>query len=317
MPDNSPGVYVKDGVTYYRASELGHCIRRLWAWRSGLDPQPYPQKIQRAMDKGTELEPVILNLLYDEHGFNFADGGFQKEVLLPITDTIIIIGHVDQEGAPENKPALPIDVKAFSQSLVNDIRNKGIVSIPHYAWQQSVYALASGHKLFYMPIFNKDTGKLEEWSLKPMQAPYDELDMLKRIRSVEEAFANNDMPDCSNEYGCPFYYLHDTPLPTDIIPTSAIPLIRVRIAINNKITNYTTQRKKLDERIRDLLDVDQPYVLEGYSIKVIANPSRFNTDAAKSLLTEADIDWQNDDLFIIPGEGYHLRVTAPKKGKEQ
>jgi hypothetical protein len=322
MSDDRPGVYVEDGITYYRASELGHCVRRLWAYRSQLERRPFPETIQKAMDTGTDLEPKILNSLYDEHNFTFADGGAQKQVLLQVTPTIFVIGHIDQEGCSyvdslkrEDQPYLPIDVKAFGQKLVTEYRTKGILALQHYAWQQSVYALALGHRRFYMPIYNKDTQQIEPWSLSPVIAPYDLEDITQRIAIVEKAYQDNEMPACTNEYGCPFFYLHDTP-PSSIeaLPVETIPFVRARIAINKKIKALQSALGLMNDKIIEQLD-EGGYTYDGYSIKVLPNPPRFNTDAAKAILKDADIDWENDPLFIIPGSGTQLRIDPPKKPK--
>ena len=67
--------------------------------RNQMERRPFPASIQKAMDQGTNLESHILNLLYDEHDFTFADGGFQKEVDLQVKDNIVVIGHIDKRVA--------------------------------------------------------------------------------------------------------------------------------------------------------------------------------------------------------------------------
>jgi hypothetical protein len=322
MSDDRPGVYESDGTIYYRASELGHCVRRLWAWRSGLERRPFPEKIQAAMDVGSDLEQTILNDLFDNYNFTFADGGFQKEVILKVTDNIVVIGHIDQEGCQYMPDATfvrdsanrSIDVKAFGQKLVSEYHTKGITALEHYAWQQSVYALALGHRTFYMPIYNKDTKEIEPWSLEPVIAPYDELDIYRRIKIVEQAYEKNEMPDCTNEYGCPFFYLHDTPKEKDSLPDPAIPFVRARIAITNKIRALQYALGLMNDKIIEQLPEGERYDYEGYTVKVMPNPDRFNTDAAKALLKDADVDWEHDPAFIIPGKGVQLRIDPPKKG---
>ena len=323
MSDDRPGVYVDNGITYYRASELGHCVRRLWAWRSGLERRPFPETIQKAMDTGTDLEPDILSDLMEYHNFVFAEDGAQKEVTYKVTDNIVVIGHYDQYGHQLNSAFnfearnRPIDVKAFGQKLVTEYHTKGITALQHYAWQQSVYALAGGHREFIMPIYNKDTETIEPWSLEPVIAPYDELDIYRRIMLVEEAYAKNEMPECTNEYGCPFYYLHDKPKDADALPDPAVPFVRARIAINNKIKALQQALGIMNSKIIEQLPEGDSYNYDGYTVKVLPNPDRFNTDAAKALLTDAGIDWQHEEEYIIHGDGVQLRIDPPKKGKDQ
>lgn len=326
--DNRPAVYLEGNTAIYRASALGHCIRMLWAARDGMEPRPFPAAIQAAMDKGTELEPIILEKLYTDHDFTFAYGGQQFQVELDVGTwngiRCVVRGKMDERGHQASNPLygdLPIDVKAFGQRLVDEYRTKGLNALPHYAWQQSVYGHGSGTTHFLMPIYNKDTEEIEEWSLTPIPVPYSFEAIRNRIMTVEEAVADSKMPEeCPADYGCQYYYLHDEKL-VDSLPEGAELMLRARINLDNKISGFSKARDTLNEAIRAKLPKDVLYHLDvdgigQYSITVIANPDKFNTAAAKALLTEANVDWQNDPDFIIPGEGVQLRITKPRKGKE-
>lgn len=302
----------------------------LWAARSGMDPRPIPDTIQKAMDEGTALESHILNLLYEEYHFDYGYQGqdqFQVELDLGTFNSIRVIarGKVDEIGCPlalkSQVGDLTIDVKAFGQRLVDEYRTKGILGLPRYAWQQSVYGRGYGKDFFYMPIFNKDTEKIEPWSLQPIPVPYTLEQIRNRIMTVEEAFHDSLMPtECPAEYGCQYYYLHDQKT-VDTLPQDAIVLLVARINLSCKIDTLSKAKSTLDEAIRPKLTQDVTYHLDTDSgtntITVIANPSKFNTTAAKALLTDAGIDWQNDPDFQIPGEGVQLRVTKPKAPKNQ
>ncbi len=325
--DNRPAVYLEGNTAIYRASATGHCLRMLWAARSGMDARPIPDTIRKAMDEGTELEPIILELLFQDHNFTFSPDyqgqQFQVELELGTFNGVRVIcrGKVDEVGYPLDKMlpmqgALTIDVKAFKQALVDEYHTKGIMGIPRYAWQQSVYAVGYGKTHFYMPIYNKDTGKIEEWSLEPVAAPFSFDQIRERIMTVEEAISDGKMPEtCLNEYGCQYYYLHDQKT-VDELPEDAKVLLVARINLSRKIDTLSKAKTKLDAAIRPKLSQDITYHLDGHTITVIANPSKFNTTAAKALLTEAGVDWQNDPDFQIPGEGTQLRVNKPKAKSE-
>jgi hypothetical protein len=79
---------------------------------------------------------------------------------------------------------------------------------------------------------------------------------------------------------------------------------------------FDTARKTIDEALRPHLVLDDAYELDGWGIKHFKNPDKFNTDAAKQLLRESDIDIDNDPMFKIPGEGTQVRFNPPKKGKD-
>lgn len=320
--DNRPAVYLEGNTAIYRASAIGHCFRMLWAARSGMDARPIPATIKKAMDEGTELEPTILNMLFEDHNFTFGYQGQQFQIELDVGTfngvRVVVRGKCDEIGYPLDKQmvmqgALTIDVKAFRQALVDEYRTKGILGLPRYAWQQSTYAVGYGKTHFYMPIYNKDTGKIEEWSLEPIPAPYTFEQIRERVMTVEEAISEGKMPEvCLNEFGCQYYYLHDQKV-VDELPENAKVLLVARINLSRKIKTFEAAKKRLDEAIKPLLAQDVSYHLDGHTITVIANPSKFNTTAAKTLLTEAEVDWQNDPDFWTPGSGTQLRVNAPKE----
>lgn len=325
--DNRPAVYLEGSTAIYRASAIGHCIRMMWASRTGLEARPIPEKIKKAMDEGTELEEQILAMLYEDHNFTFSPDykGQQFQIELEVGHfngvRVIVRGKTDEIGYPLDKQmatqgALTIDVKAFKQALVDEYKAKGILGIPRYAWQQSVYAIGFGKTHFYMPIYNKDTGKIEEWSLEPVAAPFTFEQIRERVMTVEEAVGNAEMPStCLNEFGCQYYYLHDDQKkPVDHIPEDAQVMLTARINLSNKIKVLTGAKEKLDDAIKAKLAPDVTYHFDGHTITVIPNPARFNTTNAKKILTDAELDWQNDPYFWTPGVGFQLRVNAPKKG---
>ena len=227
--DNRPAVYLEGNTVIYRASALGHCLRMLWAARSGMDARPFPKPIQQAMDEGTELESTILNILHEQYHWGFAYSGQQFQIELNCGawngKTLIVRGKMDEI----RDDGLPVDVKAFSQSSVDR-------HIPdYYLWQQSVYTYGMGVDRYYMPIYNKDTGKMVERTLAPMIPKYTREQIRDRVLAVEEAFQSGTMPnDCPAEYGCQYYYLHDQKV-IDELPDDAKVLLVARINLSRKI----------------------------------------------------------------------------------
>lgn len=324
--DNRPAVYLEGNTAIYRASAIGHCPKALWAARSGMDRRPIPKVILDAMDEGTRLEPIILQKLFDEYEFTYGYQGQQFQVELDVGTfngiRCVVRGKMDEKGHQASNPLygdLPIDVKAFGQTLVDQYRTKGLLSLPGYAWQQSVYGHGTGNTHFLMPIYNKATGEIEPWTLDPIAVPFTFEQIRNRVMTIEEMFHEGNMPaECPADYACQYPYLHEGKL-VDTLPEGVEVMLRARINLDNKIAGFTKARDTLNEAIRAKLPVDVLYHLDvdgvgQYSITVIANPDKFNTAAAKALLTEANVDWQNDPDFIIPGEGVQLRVNKPKKG---
>ena len=131
--EQKPSVYVEAGHIYYRASALGNCPRALFAARNGEQPTPFPDNIQKAFDRGTELEPVAIAQLR-ANGFTITNQ--QKEVVLPITANISVVGHID--GMAVCAPVLPdyplalLEVKAFSNSTLDQWLTHKLDGFTHY-----------------------------------------------------------------------------------------------------------------------------------------------------------------------------------------
>ncbi len=321
MPqDNRPAVYSEGESVIYRASALGHCLRSLWAARCNMDRRPIPEVIQQGMDEGTNLEPIILDLLYEKHNFTFAYGSqFQLELNIGAWNgkTLIVRGKVDEIGSVADLSRnRPIDVKAFTEDDVAKYRNRGFAAFPRYAWQQSVYDHAYGADGFYMPIFHKGTWEIEPWTLHPLHAPHTLEEIRNRVLSVEEFFYTNTMPEqCDRNFACVYPYLHDDKL-TDTLPDGSELLVKARIRLSQREAIFHKARTEIDAKLKKLLPADATYHYDGYTVSVFANPRRFNTDAAKALLTEADIDWENEDEWWIPGTGTQVRFNPPKKAAD-
>lgn len=329
MPDNRPAVYTEGDTVFYRASALGGCLRALFAARSNMERMPIPSVIQAGMDEGTNLEPTILDLLRDRHGWYLTDRhpstppDGQYVVTLTVSDNIIVRGALDGVGRPPGEPASfgPIDVKAFTPEQCSLFHNKGFDAFPRYAWQQSVYAYGYIHShldltpIFYMPIFNKGTWQIEPWSLVPYKPMFTLADIARRIATVEQYFARAELPpNCPQDYACQYPYLHDGPSKT-AIPDNLTLIAQGRIKLSNKIKVFEEARKTLDEALKSTLDSSLTYTIDGYTVSIYANPSRFNTNEAKRILREMEVDI---DSLTIPGQGTQIRFTPPKgdKGNE-
>jgi hypothetical protein len=274
------------------------------------------------MDEGTNLEPVILDLLLSKYDFMFVDNSRQHKVELDCGKfggkNLIVRGAVDAmvhttHGREPGLIDLPCDVKAFTNDDCELFREHRWSRYPRYAYQQSVYALGSGTTSFFMPIFNKATWQIEPWSICIYTIPHTKKEIRSRVLQVEKAYADLTMPsDCPCDFACPYPYLHDT-LTRDDVPEPAIALVDARINLSNKIRTLEAARQYLDDQITKHLTEGESYTHDGHTISLLHKSNRFNIKAAQALLTEADIDWQHDPDFVIPGEGTYVRITTPRK----
>lgn len=322
---DSPIVQVVDGEVIYRASAVGGCPRKLWAARSGYPAHGPGEKMQAIFDRGKELEPIILNALI-EKGWelrNYQGEVFFQVVTLPSGLCISIMGHYDCEARypmPPSTPNIttawsewyPCDVKGFGKDLVSEYLSHGIDNLPHYQWQQSIYVI--GHplaKAFLMPIWNKDTSELVSSSLYPRIPDITLSDIERKLLEVELAYQNSQMPECTNEFPCPYFQLHDTKEQSEL-PDIAKLLITARQNADAKIKLFTEAKNTMTEEILKVLG-DQVGVFscswENHTITVQANSDKFNTAHAKSLLKEAGFNIESDE-FKIPGKGVKLVITT-------
>jgi hypothetical protein len=325
---SSPIVQMVEGEVLYRASSVGGCPRKLWAARSGYPAQPPTAKMQAIFDRGHELEPIILKALQDR-GWQLRN--YQGEVLfqvftLPSGTTISIIGHYDCEARypllgqlanPSHEANwsewYPCDVKGFGPDLISEYLSHGIDNLPHYQWQQSIYVI--GHdsaKAFLMPIWDKEKNELLQSSLYPRIPDITLTDIESKLASIEHAYLNSQMPECTLEYPCPYYNLHDEKAsPSDTVPPEAIIFIVARNNADAKIKLFQSAKDAMTEQLLKILPEGFSAEYEGSKISVTPNSGRFNTNHAKDILREAGFDIESEE-FNSKGVGYKLVIIPPR-----
>lgn len=328
---SSPIVQIVDNEVLYRASAIGGCPRKLWGARSGYPARPPSPKMQAIFDRGHELEPIILAALQAK-GWQLRN--YQGEVLfqvftLPSGTVISVIGHFDcearypltgQEANPTHDANwsewLPCDVKGFGPDLVSEYLSHGIDNLPHYQWQQSVYVI--GHdsaKAFLMPVWDKEKGELLSSSLYPRFPDITLAEIEEKLLSVELAYVNSEMPDCTGEYPCPFFgqLCERTSVikTADILPPEAILFVIARNNADAKIKLYQTAKDAMTEQLLKVLPEGFSAEYEGSKVSVTPNSGKFNTNHAKDVLKEAGFDIDTDE-WKIPGVGYKLVIIPPK-----
>jgi hypothetical protein len=327
---SSPIVQILPDEIIYRASSVGSCPRKLWAARSGYPAAATSDKMQAVFDRGHELEPIILNALTTLHGWelrNFQGEVFFQVFTLPSGVTVSVIGHYDAEARypipgqlanPTHDAGwsewFPCDVKGFGPDLVSEYLSNGLRNLPHYEWQQSIYML--GHptaKGYLMPVWDKEKSELLISSLYPMPNTVTLAAIEEKLMAVEMAYINSTMPECTNEYPCPYFALHDEKTPaTTELPESAHLFVTARQNADAKVKLWQSVKDTMTAQIISILgEKDFKTEWEGNKISIIPNSSKFNTNHAKDLLKEAGFDLDADE-FKIPGTGYKLIIESPK-----
>jgi hypothetical protein len=310
MSDRASVICTADRITY-RASSFGYCIRRLVAARLGYDAKPPPARLQQAFDEGHELEPIILETLVEDYGWQLEQPQAEMSLHLgtgPDGRELYIDGHVDALGTqPGGSHWMPVDAKAFAQSTMDDFLASGLLAYPHYAWQQSAYCEGFGSDPFCLPLWNKATQQL---TVKVYDThPYTYDDIQERIYDIEErATAPEALTDieCPGSWGCPYDYLHDA-RPVDRLPDELASVLSSYLLARRKAATYATAQKVLAGVIQKGLPEDgtSTFEGEGATVSLVNNGKRINTQKVKELLTEAGLD---PDDYYTPGEGKHITV---------
>lgn len=315
---NAPIVEVTPDRINYRASSIGSCMRALYASRLGYVSQDPPAVLQKAFDAGHQLEPIILDRLHDDLGWQL--DGFQQPLEMHVGTNaagqqLYLTGHVDCVGSvPGGSHYIPVDAKAFAQSTWDRFFSSSLNAFPHYSWQLSAYAVMLGLEDFAFAVYNKATEELRirQGNINETGIGYDAIQ--SRIFQVE-LFWQQQMDlstiECPSDYGCRFSYLHDVQV-TDQIPDDLQQLVANYNAAKIKEQAF----KKIKETIATQITPNLPYTDDlrtftgqGLTVTVVSNSKRLDTQKIKELLTEAGVDIEE---FYNPGEGVHIVVKEKK-----
>lgn len=316
---DSPIVHVDHDAEkiYYRASSLGSCSRRLLAARQGLAPVPPPAALQKAFDEGHELEASILYDLVKTYGWEIKEGSQQAECSISIGWNedgyeLVVVGHVDALGRPYGayEKWMPIDAKAFAQSTFDQFQANGIRSFPHYYYQQNAYAVGFDATQYCLPLWNKDKkqmGAVRVFDVDPDEAYELICGKVWEIENLVKDRIPVTNVDCPGTWGCPYPYLHDSK-PVDQLSPDLIDRVEAYTALKRKIDALTTARKAIGDALLSDLQGEgdaSTFVGGGFTVSLVNNPKRLNTQKVKELLTEAGLPLED---YYTPGEGVSMRI---------
>lgn len=226
MVDNRPSVYLEDGVAIYRASALGHqCPTQLVAARLGYSPAPVPAWLQTRYDEGTEAEPIIIERLRRELGWEVTGDGDdnQLELEIPVGASAKIRLHPDGLARiPDQKVSdFVLEVKAFGDDYWERFVREGVEGFPGYAVQTSLEMAATGRPCLF--VVAHKPGRMEDKTLNPdeyweceytiraIEKPLVAIgDIKKKVIAVEMAAKRGEIPKCAGvSFPCAYPQLHE------------------------------------------------------------------------------------------------------------
>lgn len=196
----------------YRASELGGCIKMLVAKRLGMKAhETPPAKMAKIFERGNRHETACLASMVED---KWEITSQQREVTLPITDKVRVVGHLDAVGYhPIDSPMHRIiEAKApqawrlFIDEMYSDDPSP---MIERYKWQISCYMIGEDREAILTCL--DETFQLRYHGI---ELPFYTLDDIKdRVGMLESLAADGyeGLPKfcVPREYPCQFFHLHE------------------------------------------------------------------------------------------------------------
>lgn len=250
---------------------------------------------------------TIINRQYEVH----IDLGPINE-LIPVW----ILGHIDFDATPTRNTSdyVLTEVKSFGKDYLAKYRSHDILAFPTYCAQISTYLHARNQTRWRFIVYDKSAqhaeDSLERLIIRDYETPPYTLGQLRQlVQAVEDIPASSNPHDtiCSNNYPCPYRYLHDTP---DTVPLtdwqiSAAKAIKV---LDGKIEQLThikdTMRSKLQQQ---LSDGKYKSPLNDVSISFSTKPYRITTAKVEEIMSSAGVD---ASTYKTRSEGKQMRISV-------
>lgn len=290
----------------YRASALGGCRRALLAARQGMVAQPPPKAFANEegtgiFDRGIEAEDPIVDMLIQQ-GFIIHDQQLECALSFDSLPGVHVLGHID--GLTEPGVTLyPVtgafthllEIKRFGHALWDKWKAQQFDAFPVYAVQVSSYMHGLDISFLCMVIYNGETGEFDI-SIHE-RAPREKWELELLVTGIEELYKQSPpigTVDCTNNYPCPYYPLHDAPLP---LPSSAVNFARAYEMFDQKIKTWELQRDAFKEKLREELPPGKYQTGEVGVTVSKGTQRRLDTDRLKALFEKAKLDindWYNE-----------------------
>lgn len=235
VADERPARYVESFVNddgqviervVYRASSLGGCTRAVVAAARKFKPKPHPQWFVDVLDEGTRMESVIAEKFVELTGvanLSWPDGEqWEVELEVGMIDgrLVVIRGHMDDisewypETADHEAESRVREYKKFRPSTWDAFVRNGVNVNGYYPWQVSVYMHATGLPCdFVGGKYNPETDTIDgTFNYLYRTAPITLLEIKRKVAKVERLVNEGYAPDeveCSGNYPCGFWHLHD------------------------------------------------------------------------------------------------------------
>lgn len=316
-----PIVQATNKAIIYRASALGSCIRSLWAARSGYDPKPVPEQFQQIFATGHKIEELTKAILV-EHGYSIINNEYELHIdfgpmveLVPVW----ILGHIDCDSKllPEQQ-YVTTEIKGFGKTYLDKYIKTDLTAFPAYRYQIASYLHARTQTRFRFIIYQKthpsaedsfDRLIIRDYEVPPCSRQELESRCLEVEMLVGKHTVNPADVVCSNNYPCPYFYLHTT---TEALPLTPqqLALVRVIKGLDAKLAEIEEAKTRFRGQLSHQLSQTMNYRAAGYNVYWSDKPDRLNQQVAKEILRSAGVEY---DEYMVKGEGRQLNIREPKK----
>lgn len=315
MGDDRADVYVENGRVVYRASSLGGCTKSLIAQRLGYEPLPVSAKLQEIFSAGNECEEIAIKRM---RARGKRVWGEQSEVMLPISENIAVVGHldgfIDWYNKPTESDTQVLEIKSQSRAEYDKWTIDSTSPLwQRYKWQFSTYILAARCSMLLVRISRDDA---ENMDMVEVTKPFHSLDeIVARVTYIEEMAAKAELPvTCSSRlYPCPMYGLG---LCEEIGDARPVEIEREgKVAV--LITNYRNAMATIDDNkriateakqeLREVVGKGKSSLSNGTVINFYEQRSPKHTNYDKAKKDHPEIDWES---YVEEGaKGERMRIT--------
>lgn len=311
---DGPIVSVHPTLISYRASALGGCPRALYAARMGYDAKSTPKQMQLVFDRGHEIENITKQILRQHYNIDLLRD--QEEVTLTIGTVngkrVVVVGHIDgytvETGINE--------IKGFGEDFLRKYVEQGVSAFPRYKYQIACYCYAMDEPRWRYIVYDKDSDSDEFSADRLLIASFNTPPMplheiVERVLYIEKAAKESAIPDCTNEYPCPYFYLHDEESKGELT-TLAIKLATTYNSLGQRAKSLKEAQKRIAERLTSMIPHDPTNnkfanALGTVMVTFVQNVSRLDQSKALKILQDAEVD---PSEYMTTGEGEYPKVTV-------
>lgn len=329
------------GKVVIRASALGGCITAMAAVGLGYESRKGPA-IQESRAKEGELHEGDIVTRMEKKGIAILDR--QREVLLPITNNVTVVGHIDGIALPNfaqlvgdedgdltllTDPGAVFDGKSQSKDQWDEFERRGWDSgyFPKYKWQFSVYMQA-----LQLPGLlarkNRNDGRIEyQYIPEPF---YTVSEIRARALEVYSWIVRGELPpSCvTKQFPCPVYYLHEDEVFEEVPDVDLAAWAEqydrdkkaAKVLEERLKTTRNALRKALGLELTDTGEVSEKKGVTalGWRVSFYNQKNSPSTDWAKVITALGVTREEFDEQYKHQTSSERLRVTAPKgKGKDE